>query len=167
MAVPGPAAGAQAMRGTARSTVPSTAVSAASAWRTRASPPWPRPWFSWANCRTTFSKISGSNTCCPSEKAAGENGAAADLAHLPAMADMAQSPHAGDDRVEHGKKVAAKIILGEKSAPRVLLGGGGGFGLGAAASTRRRNWSNRFQLCNWSSRIGSRFLATRPSDQNG
>jgi hypothetical protein len=40
------------------------------------SPPWPRPWFSWANWRTTFSKIAGSNSCCPAEKAAGESGAA-------------------------------------------------------------------------------------------
>ena len=77
MAVPGPPAGAQAMRGTARSTVPSTAVNAAKAWRTRASPPWPRPWFSRANSRTTLSKIAGSNRCCASEKAAGKNGAAA------------------------------------------------------------------------------------------
>jgi hypothetical protein len=41
------------------------------------------------------------------------------------MADVAERPHAGDNRVEHGEKVAAKIILREKRAPLVLLSGSG------------------------------------------
>ena len=51
------------------------------------------------------------------------------MAHLPAMADMTQGPHAGHHRVEHGKQIAAKIVLREQGATAVLLGGSGGLGL--------------------------------------
>src|SRR6267142_6636847 len=52
-----------------------------------------------------------------------------DIAHLLAMAQMAKGPQAGDHRVEHRKKVAAKIILSEKSTSSVLLAGRAHFGL--------------------------------------
>src|ERR1039457_2951792 len=40
-----------------------------------------------------------------------------------------EGPQTGHHWVEHGEEVGAKVVLGEKSAPRVPLAGGGSLGL--------------------------------------